>query len=135
MTGNYNIGRFTFSLRERYQYTYRTEQTVPKYGPDGVTPKNDELISGKGKHVLRSRFEVEYSIRKSGFTPFVSVEIYNLLSEAFFNMEKTRLYGRYFIPFQQKNSVSLFYRYIDISGDDDDGRGGHIIGVGYQFKL
>ena len=134
VTGNYNIGRFTFSLRERYQYTYRTEQTVPKYGPDGVTPKNDELISGKGKHVLRSRFEVEYSIRKSGFTPFVSVEIYNLLSEAF-NMEKTRFTAGTAYRFNKKNSVSLFYRYIDISGDDDDGRGGHIIGIGYQFKL
>lgn len=50
-------------------------------------------------------------------------------------MEKTRLTAGTSYRFNKKNSVSLFYRYIDISGDDDDGRGGHIIGVGYQFKL
>lgn len=132
VTGSYDWKRFTFSLRERYQYTYRTEQYVPKFDDDGVTPKDDELIEAKHKHVLRSRLEVEYNIRKSGFSPFVSCELYNSLTEGF-GREKTRWTVGSAYKFNKHHSVNLYYRYI--SQADSDEADGHVIGIGYRFKL
>lgn len=132
LTGSYDLAGFSFSLRERYQYTYRVGQSVKKYDSDGVTPKNDEIIDAKHKHVLRSKAEVEYKIGKSGFTPYVSCELYNLL-EAGFGIEKTRWTAGCSYKINKKNSVELYYRYID--GNDGDEDSGHVIGVGYKFKL
>ena len=49
LTGKVDWRRFTFSLRERWQYTYRPSQSVPKFDGDDGSVKNDEYISGKGK--------------------------------------------------------------------------------------
>ena len=131
-TGSYKWKRFAFSLRERYQYTYRTEQYVPKFDEDGITPKDDEWVEGKSKHIFRSRFEVEYNIRKSKFKPFISYELYNSLSDGF-AVDKSRYTVGTDYKFNKKHSVSLYYRYIDKS--DDDEASGHVIGIGYKLKL
>lgn len=131
LTGSYSWNHFTFSLRERYQYTYRTEQVVPKWDGDDGSAKEDELIEASHKHVLRSRLKVEYDIRKSGFTPFASCEVYNSLSG--FTYEKTRWTVGSDYKFNKRHSINMFYRYIDRSDDDDTN--GHVIGVGYSFKL
>ena len=89
-------------------------------------------MEAKHKHVLRSRLEVEYNIAKSKFTPYVSCELYNSLSDRF-AVEKTRWTIGSSYKINKKNSVSLYYRYI-ANGDEDE-EGGHVIGVGYKFKL
>jgi hypothetical protein len=132
LTGSYDWNRFSFSLRERYQMTHRTEKSVAKYGSDGVTQKSDELIEAATKHVLRSRLEAEYNIKKSRFTPFASVEFYNSLQEGF-DLKKTRYTIGSDYKLNKKNVFSLYYRYIDKS--DSDEQSGHVIGVGYKFKL
>ena len=81
LTGKVDWRRFTFSLRERWQYTYRPSQSVPKFDGDDGSVKNDEYISGKGKNVLRSRLQVEYNIRKCAFTPYTSCELSYSLNE------------------------------------------------------
>lgn len=131
LTGSYKWNRFTFSLRERYQYTHRTEKSVPKFGSNG-NPKDDELISGKDKNTLRSRLEVEYSIRGCNFTPFVSYELYNSLNNGF-SSEKSRYTVGTDYKITKQHIVSLFYRYIDHSDDDEDA--GNVIGIGYKFKF
>ena len=67
-TGMYKIDRFRFSIRERFQSTYRNgvKETAKRANP---------------KLYLRSRFEVEYDIRKSKFAPFASVEMFNTLND------------------------------------------------------
>lgn len=132
MTGSIDLGRFSLSLRERYQYTYRTEQWVPKFDSDGITPKDDEYINAKSKHVLRSRLEVEYNITKCKFTPYASCEMYNSFNDNF-AVEKIRYTIGTSYKINKKHSLNLYYRYI-ANGDDDE-EGGHIIGVGYKFKL
>lgn len=132
LTGSCSWNRFTFSLRERYQYTYRTEQTVSKWDGDDGSAKADELIEAKSRHVLRSRLKAEYNIRKSGFMPFASCELYNSLSDGFAT-EKTRWTVGTDYKFNKRHSISAFYRYIDRSDDDDTN--GHVIGIGYSFKL
>ncbi|MBQ4519199.1 MAG: DUF2490 domain-containing protein [Bacteroidaceae bacterium] len=139
VTGKAEWKRFSFSLRERYQYTYRTSKVVEKYDMydgDGVlrpVPKlEEEWNAGEGKQVLRSRLEVEYDIKKSPFSPYVSCEMYNLIEENF-GIEKTRWTVGTSYKINKKHSVDLYYRYIDQSDDDEEG--GHVIGVGYSFKL
>ncbi len=131
-TGSVKWGRFEFSLRERYQYTRSGDITVPKYASDGTTPKKDEYIGAKDRHALRSRLEIDWNIRHSRFTPFVSAEIYNSLADGF-AYQKTRATVGTDIRLNRHNSLSVFYRYIDFS--DDDEPGGHVIGIGYRFKI
>lgn len=131
LTGSYSWNRLTFSLRERYQYTYRMEQTVPKRDGDDGSAKADELVETSHRHVLRSRLKAEYNIRRSGFTPFASCELYNSLSG--FSYEKTRWTVGTDYKISRHHSVGVFYRYIDRSDDDDTN--GHVIGVGYSFRL
>ncbi len=131
-TGSVKWGRFEFSLRERYQYTHSGEISVAKYAEDGVTPKDDELIGAKDRHVLRSRLEIDWNIRRSRFTPFVSCEMYNSLTDRF-SYQKIRATAGTDIKLDRHNSLSVFYRYID-RGDDDE-TGGHVIGIGYTFKI
>lgn len=132
LTGSYNWNRFTFSLRERYQYTYRVGQSVPKFDDDGVTRKKDEVISSKSKHILRSRVGIDYNIRKSRFTPYATCEFYNSLSDGF-GIDKIRYTVGTDYRFNKHNTVSLYYRYI--SQDDSDDVRGNVIGAGYQFKF
>ena len=57
-TGAYPVGRFTFSIRERFQSTYKV---------GGDHPKN----------YLRSMFNVSYKIGKTGLAPFAYIELFN----------------------------------------------------------
>ena len=132
LTGKVEWNRFEFSLRERWQYTYRPSQSVAKYDGDDGSQKADEYISGKCKHVLRSRLEVEYNIKKCPITPYVSCELYNLMGDGW-DHEKTRwtVGGQYKI--NKKHALDIFYRYQDES--DDDENSGHAIGIGYVYKF
>lgn len=132
ITGSYEWNRFTFSLRERYQYTHRSGKNVAKYDGDDGSQKDDEYIEAKNKQVLRSRLEVDYSIRKSGFTPFVSAELYNDLDNGMAK-DKVRWTVGTEYKINKRRSVNAFYRYIDKVDDDDSNN--HVIGVGYQLRF
>ena len=47
LTGKLNWQRFEFSLRERYQYTYRTSQLVSKYDGDDGSKKQMRKLPAK----------------------------------------------------------------------------------------
>lgn len=128
-TGSIDCGNFTFSLRERYQYTHKTEKTVAKYDGDDGSRKDDELIESEDKHTLRSRLGAEYNIRKCPITPFATVELYSDLSDAFAT-DKTRYTVGAEWKISKQHSVELFYRYIDAHDDNDL----NVIGVGYTFS-
>jgi opacity protein-like surface antigen len=68
LTGSYDIGRFNLSLREKFQQTNRV----------GITA--DENKSNP-TNVIRSKFEVDYNIKKSSFTPYASCEVFYALNE------------------------------------------------------
>lgn len=133
-TGKLKVGRFGLSLRERYQITQRIGKWVPKYASDGVTPKDDEWISNKCKHMLRSRLECEYDIKKSRFKPSLSVELYDNLTDKFM-VEKIRYTLGCAYKINKHNSIDLFYRYIQVPSIGDIEDLGHVIGIGYNFKL
>ena len=129
LTGEVSFGDFSISLRERWQYTYRPEKYVPKFEEDFITPKNDELVKGKGKNVLRSRLELEYNIRSIKLSPYVSAEMYHSGS----GLDKVRYTAGAKYKITKKHALELFYRYQDQSDEDDPD--GHIIGIEYKFKF
>ena len=132
LTGSYKWNRLEFSLRERYQMTKRTAQTVSKYDGEDGSQKDDEEIPAKTKSVLRSRLQVEWDIKKSRFTPYISAELYNSLDDGF-SLDKTRYTIGTAYKFNKHHSLDVFYRYQNKS--DDDESNGHVIGVGYRFKF
>lgn len=131
LTGSWKAGRFSFSLRERYQYTHRYWHYVEKYSPAGDRVA-DEYVSPGHSHLLRSKVEVEYNIRKCPLTPYVSFEIYNSLNEGF-AVDKMRYSAGVDCKINRHNTIGLYYLYNDRS--DDDSRGGNVIGISYKFKL
>ncbi len=132
LTGSYEVARFTFSLRERYQYTHTSDQYVPKFDSDGVTQKEDEYVEAKHSNILRSRIQVKYDIRKCKFSPYLSGELYNSLSDGF-SVDQTRwTVGVTYKP-SKKHELDFYYRYVDKEGNGTEG--GNIIGIKYYFKL
>ena len=121
-TGSYRINRFTVSLRERFQSTYRVgvKETSKRANP---------------KLYLRSRLEVEYDIRNCKFEPFASVELYNTLNDPQGNkMNKLKYTAGSKYKLNKRNSLQLYYRYVNFK-DDDEGNGKHMIGLGYSDKF
>lgn len=90
-TGRYPLGPFTFSIRERFQSTFRAKATHPS-------------------DYLRSMFNISYKIQKTGFTPFTYVEIFNNTRNSL-KTDKIRLSTGMNYKLNTKNSLQLFYRY------------------------
>lgn len=124
------FGDFRFSLRERWQYTYRPEQTIQRYSY--LDEKDiDKIYNGKGKNVLRSRLQIEYDKKGLNITPYASVEFFNAWS-----LQKTRFTAGVDWKLSKQHSVGAFYRYQNVRNDDDDNEPNtHLIGVGYKFKF
>jgi len=128
LTASVKTGDFEFSLRERWQYTYRPEATTTRYDFDN-SKWEDTTVSGKGKNVLRSRLQVEYDIPNCKITPYANVELYNAWS-----IEKTRYTLGADWKLTKQHVLGAYYRYQSIN-DDDDEPNGHIIGLSYKFKF
>ena len=125
-----DVGRWSFSLRERWQYTYRPEKTTTRYDFDNAKWE-DTTVKGNAGSVLRSRIQAEYDIPLCTWTPYASVELYNAWS-----VEKVRYTLGADWKINKKNSFSIYYRFQDNRGSSDDGDSDmHIIGLGYNFKF
>lgn len=131
LTGKADWNRFTFSLRERWQYTYRPDQYVTKLDGDDGSQKDDEYIKGKGKNVLRSRLQVEYDIRKCKFNPFASWELYHSLHDGSCEKMRWTVGGEW--KLSKKHALDLYYLYQNKA--DDDESDGSAICIGYSYKF
>lgn len=127
------FGDFKFSLRERWQYTYRPEYTVDerwsylKQAYDGKS----HTYSGKGKNVLRSRLRIEYDKKGLALKPYVSAELFNAWS-----LQKTRYTAGADWNLNKQNSLGIFYRYQNVRNDEDDLEPNtHLLGVSYKIKF
>ena len=127
------FGDFKFSLRERWQYTYRPEHTVSErwsYLTQAYDGK-EKVYSGKGKNVLRSRLQVEYDKKGLAVTPYANVEFFNAWS-----LQKTRFNVGLDWKLSKQHTIGAFYRYQSVRDDDDDNEPNiHMIGLGYKFKF
>lgn len=132
LTGKISLNRFTFSLRERWQYTYRPSQSVSKFDGDDGSPKDDEYVKGKGKNVLRSRLQATYNIPKCSLTPYASCELTHLLNDKG-AIDKTRWTLGIEWKLSKHHGLDFYYLYQNHA--DDDEANGHVIGAGYTFKF
>lgn len=121
-TGSYTYRRFTLSLRERFQSTYRVDvkETATRANP---------------KQVLRSRLKLAYDGNKTRFEPYLSAEFYKPLNDPTDNsINKMRYTAGTAYKLNKQHAVELFYRYTNFM-DDDDTSGTNMIGIGYSFRF
>ena len=133
LTASQKLGDFKFSLRERWQYTYRPEYTVDerwsylKQAYDG----KEHTYSGKGKNVLRSRLQIEYDKKGLALTPYANAELFNAWS-----LQKIRYNVGFDLKLSKQHTLGAFYRYQYVRNDDDDLEPNrHMVGVSYKFKF
>ncbi len=156
VTGKLSAGRWTFALRERYQYThyaatstlrdrYRSEipaaqlasYTGDVYEWDGHSfarfTQTDNDKKAKDRHTLRSRLTVEYNIRHYPLTPYVSAELYNNFSENM-DLDKSRFMAGVEWKISKRHRLDFAYLFQNSSDDDNDGNL-HAINIEYKFKF
>lgn len=111
--GDYSVGRFSFSLRERLQSTYTFLDSVSKQ------EVNPELI-------LRSKFSVSYNIPKIPLEPYASVENFLPLNGSYkFSTEEMRLAFGLKYSINKKLALKVGYIYSkeyqeSVEADDDE---------------
>lgn len=154
------LGRFSLSVRERYQFTRYNAATCHRdtyrqryrdlaspgfigdtyvYNGEKYTEYEQVYIketddkASKNRHYLRSRFALDYNIPRCPVDPFVTVEFSNNLSEGML-LEKTRYTVGADWKIGKQHTLSLAYLYDD--GQDDDSNGNlHVLEIGYKFKF
>jgi hypothetical protein len=153
LSSKVKVGRFTFSLRERYQFTHsmnkdiervRYREEVPA-GFDYSTPVHpfggyewfeaevgEDHKNHKNNHLLRSRIGVEYDIKKCPLTPFATYEIKTQLQKGGAT-EETRLIVGTDWKLNKKNTLSIAYVFNDAHYSDDANV--HALSIGYKFKF
>ncbi len=128
VAGTYKVKNLKFSLRERWQYTYRPEVPDVTYDwmHDRLEPKK-----GKGKNVSRTRLMLSYDKKKAWCEPYISAEMY--LGKG---IEKMRYTAGCEFKISKHDKIEVYYRYVDITDDDCyNNRDSHVVGVGYQFRF
>ena len=128
LTGSMRFGRLGLSLRERYQLTYRAEATGKKFDAD---TREWGSVKSKTSHLLRSRLQASWHIRKCPFTPQAGVELFTGNG----GLQKTRWMLGTAYSLDKHHELKLAYRYQTVNGDDDDEPGTHVLGVGYTYKF
>ena len=145
------------SLRERYQYTWRSEFTTDRWKyrvfkhdtsiggvdykkgdlkpstPDDPNPSLDPKVNEcESTHYLRSRVKVQLDKKRCPWSPFVSYELYNDLGSGF-RVGKTRLSAGTGYSITKQHEVGLAY--IFSTEYDDVTDHAHIISLSYGFKF
>ncbi len=129
LTGSVSWGKFTFSLRERWQYTYRPEKTAQLYETSTGADAGEHVYAGKGKNVWRNRVQVKLKL-SSMFRPYVNAE-----SWVAQELEKMRYNVGTELNLDKHHSFDIKYIYQHICTDGDSEPDRHVIGIGYTYKF
>ena len=121
LTASYKVQRVEFSLRERWQYTYRPGKIIDNFDFDEGMWEDHE-VRGKGK-------KVEWDIPRCKFDPFASVEFHTARE-----LEKTRFIVGVDHSVKKTHEFKLYYRY-QLTGGDSDEPNIHMLGLGYTYKF
>ena len=129
LTSSVTWNQFTFSLRERWQYTYRPEKTVQRYYTDTGDDAGEKVFRGKGENVWRNRMQVKMKLSNT-FRPYVNAESYVATS-----LEKMRYNVGTEIVLDKHNSFDVKYIYQHRCGTGDGESDRHVIGIGYTYQF
>ena len=137
LTGTYKLSNgLKFSLRERWQFTYRPEQSTTRYkmkiSDKTMTLDEGYVRSSKSKNILRSRLQVEYDKKGALFTPYINAEMFNGWST-----EKVRYTAGTDINISKQHTFNVFYRFQDVhkATEEDYDPDMHYLGIGYKYKF
>lgn len=131
LTGSATLGKFTLSLRERWQYTYRPEQTVDRIRvADGLLLPDDKTYRGKCTNLWREKVQVKYKLTKM-WRPYIGHETYMGGS----GWDKMRITAGTEIRLNKKHSIDVGYLFQRVFNDDEEEGNRHLICVGYNFKF
>lgn len=129
LTAGWKVNNWKFSWRERWQYTYRTSQTIDRYDIENSRWET-KYRSAKAINKLRSKLQVEYSIPNTSLTPYLGVEAYTTDK-----LEKMRYSAGFDWKLNKKNTLSIGYLLQDYVNGDDDDFNTNALTVGYKFKF
>ena len=129
LTSSITWNQFTFSLRERWQYTYRPEKTAQRYYTDTGDDAGEKTYSGKGKNLWRNRIQLKMKLSNT-FRPYVNAESYVATS-----LEKMRYNVGTEIVLDKHNSFDVKYIYQHRCGTGDGESDRHAIGIGYTYQF
>lgn len=116
VSGNYPIGNFSLSLRERFQSTYKTGSQHPK-------------------NYLRTMLTLSYKIRETGLSPFAYAEIFNDTGyQGQMHTDRIRFSAGSDYKIDKQNSLQLYYRY-HIFNVYDPVNYKHAIGLTYAHRF
>ena len=153
LSSKVKFGRFSISLRERYQYTHSMSKDIERIryreevpgGFDYSSPVypfggyewfeaevGEDHKTHKNNHLLRSRIGVEYNIPKCPLSPFATYEIKTSLQDGGAT-EETRLIVGTDWKLNKKNTLSIAYVFNDAHYSDDANV--HAVSIGYKFKF
>ena len=111
-------------------HTGRPTHTTCRYDFDNAFWEDTD-VNSRCKHVLRSRLKLEYDPRNCPVDPWASVEFFNTLK-----LEKTRVQVGADYKIKKKHTLTLYYRYQAVNGDEDETETDmHMVGLGYNFKF
>lgn len=130
LIGSLAFGQLKFSLRERWQYTYRNSKQLTRFDFDHYKYETKD-VGGTGKNILRSRLQMSLDIPHSKIEPYANVELFNS-----WKLAKIRytLGGEWKLT--KQHCVGLYYRYQDIRQNAEDGEpNSHVMGVDYKFEF
>lgn len=141
------VGRFKFSLRENFQYTFsdsvETSRTQHRFYAE-YDPEIDDFVAfdspvtenvwkgGGDKSVLRSRIGVDYDIPNWKYNPFASFELFNRTDRKL-ALDKTRLTAGVEFTFANRHNFKIAYLWQDRT--DEDEPSGSAISINYKFEL
>lgn len=126
-TGKLKWGDFSFSLRERLQFTVKEDrlQTDGTYDDYKINPA----------WVWRNRLLVEYNIPKCKITPSLSAETFYDLNNPDGNaVENVRYMLSFDYKLNKKNHVEL-YGVVNSELNSDDSEGKYILGLSYKHSF
>ena len=133
LSGNWKLpAHLELSLRERYQYTYETEQFVERYSIATGERASDKVVGDESEHLFRSRLMLKWSRKKSAWSPYAHVEMLNDLQDGL-SLDQMRYTVGTDYKLNKQNSIGVAYRYKDKS-DKDDAKG-HLFSLKYSYKF
>lgn len=141
LTESFKAGRFRISVRERWVYTYTPEFNRNRLDMRTTSSTYGQVLSktleGECENVLRLKLNVEYNIRKSSFTPFVSAEAYLPFTNVCFGqVTKMRYSVGTEYKLSKKQQLKVYYLFQDKTHKGyENPVDMHVFGAGYSYSF
>lgn len=96
LAGKYELDRWDFTLRERYQFNFNgktsymiDQHNKPTTSQDFIVGNKEKIKEAQKEHIARTQIGAAYDIAQCKFDPFANIEFFNALSDGM-KLEKTK---------------------------------------------